>query len=238
MRVLALVTGRGNNTMPDKNIKEVLGRPLIYYPTYAALSCPSVNKVYVSSDDDKILGSMPDLDINLIKRPKELSGHDAKHIDVILHAVELFESEGNKPDILIVLLANSVTVKSEWIESCINEIANDRSIDSVVPVYQEQDHHPYRAKQLDSDGLLQPWFDFGDQEVSTNRQELPANYFLGHNFWVINMNNGYINGGGQKPWTFLGNKIKPYIVKECFDVHNEADITRCENWLIENNSGE
>lgn len=39
-----------------------------------------------------------------------------------------------------------VTVKSEWIEKGIKQIIEDETISSVVPVYQEQDHHPYRAK--------------------------------------------------------------------------------------------
>jgi N-acylneuraminate cytidylyltransferase len=31
----------------------------------------------------------------------------------------------------------------------------------------------------------------------------------------------------------MGNKIKPIVVKESFDVHDEDDIRRTEKWLIE-----
>lgn len=234
MKIDALVTGRGGNTMTDKNIRKVKAKPLVYYPTKAARGAVHVRSVYLSSDDDKILNATPELDIIKIKRPKELSGHNAKHIDVIIHAVDEISNRSNRPDILVVLLANSVTVKSSWIDDCINLIIKDNTIDSVVPVYQEQDHHPFRAKKIDSHGNLEPWFDFKDQNISTNRQELPDNFFLGHNFWVLNLNNGYLKGGGQKPWTFLGKKIKPFIVDECFDVHTEQDLLRCEEWLGNN----
>lgn len=231
MKVHAIVTGRGGNTMTDKNIRKVKEKPLIYYPAKAAYEALNVGDVYLSSDDEKILNAVPEFDIIKIKRPEELSGHDAKHIDVIVHAVEEITNRGGSPDIVVVLLANSVTVKSSWIDECIRMILEDGTIDSVVPVYKEQDHHPFRAKKLDDNGNLQPWFDFKGQEISTNRQELPDNFFLGHNFWVLNLKNGYLKGGGQKPWTFLGEKIKPFVVDECFDVHTEQDLLRCEEWL-------
>ncbi len=221
--------------MPDKNVRNVDGKPLVLYPLLAALEARNVNDVYISSDDDKILNVAEGLNVTRIKRPAELGRADTKHIDVIRHAVLEMKRINCYPDILVVLLANTVTVKSEWIDSCVSKILNDKAIDSVVPVYNEQDHHPFRAKTLDEDGYLKPWFDFGGEIISTNRQELPLNYFLGHNFWVINLSRGYLfDGSGQQPWTFLGNKIKPFLVDECFDVHCEADLARSKLWLEKN----
>ena len=36
---VALLTGRGNNTLKDKNIREVCGKPLLAYPAEAARKC-------------------------------------------------------------------------------------------------------------------------------------------------------------------------------------------------------
>jgi len=232
MNIVALLTGRGNNTLKDKNILPVLGKPLISYPANAAKNVDNVNHFYVSSDDDKILDIASELGYKKIKRPEKLATPTAKHIDAILHAVEYMKKNDNlEPDILIVFLANSATVKSEWIKQGIDSIINDSSISSVVPVYQEQDHHPYRAKRLNSDGSLEPFFDFTDMEISTNRQELEPCYFLCHNFWILNMKNSLFSKDGQKPWTFLGNNIKSIEVDRCFDVHTVADLKECEQWL-------
>ena len=38
MTIVALLTGRGNNTLRDKNVLPVLGKPLLYYPAMAARS--------------------------------------------------------------------------------------------------------------------------------------------------------------------------------------------------------
>ncbi len=235
MNIVALLTGRGNNTLTDKNILPILGKPLISYPADAAKKVQSINHFYVSSDDDKILDIAYDLGYKKIKRPNELASPTAKHMDAILHAVQHMEEIDNlTPDILIVFLANSATVKSEWIEKGIQDIIEDESISSVVPVYQEQDHHPFRAKKINKNGSLDTFFDFTDMEVSTNRQELEPCFFLCHNFWILNMKNSLYSQNGQKPWVFLGNNIKPIFVDRCFDVHTKEDLLEAEKWLKEN----
>jgi CMP-N,N'-diacetyllegionaminic acid synthase len=235
MNIFCLVTGRGNNTLKDKNILPVLNRPLVTYPALAAKKAIDNDNLYISSDCDKILGAVSEYNFIPIKRPSSISGPDAKHIDAITHGLSFIENDRNcKVDILVVLLANSATVKSEWIEDAINMIKNDNSISAVVPAYKEQDHHPYRAKKLSPEGDLVPYFDFGDENISTNRQELDDNYFLCHNFWVLNIAQSIDKLDGFKPWVFLGKKVKPIIVKGCFDVHTVEDLEKTEAWVKQN----
>ena len=44
----------GSKSIPLKNIKEISGRPLVYWTIDAAVGCPLIDKVYVSTDSDKI----------------------------------------------------------------------------------------------------------------------------------------------------------------------------------------
>ena len=231
---VALLTGRGNNTLKDKNILPILGKPLLHYPAMAAMECHLITDFYVSSDDDKILNAAAECGYKKIKRPDELALPTSQHVDAITHALGVMKEEGVEPDILIVLLANSAIVKSAWIEESIQYILKDDSISAAVPVLLEMDNHPYRSKRLREDGCLDTWFDFKGQNVSTNRQDLPMNFVLCHNFWTLNLKESiYSETEGQQPWTFMGNKIKPIVVKESFDVHDEDDIRRTEKWLIE-----
>ena len=50
-----------------------------------------------------------------IVRPVELASPSAQHIDCIMHALNVIEENDENPDILVVLLANNVTIKTEWI---------------------------------------------------------------------------------------------------------------------------
>ena len=234
MKIAALLTGRGNNTLKDKNILPVLGKPLLYYPAMAAKTCRGITDFYCSSDCDKILAAASDCGYKPIKRPTELALPTAQHIDAILHGLQVMKKDGVEPDILVVLLANSGTVKREWIQASVQMILDDPEISAACPVEKDQDHHPFRAKRLRKDGCLEPFFDFTGQTVSTNRQDLCDCYFFCHNFWTLNLKKTlYSNEPGQPPWGFMGNNIKPIVVEESFDVHDIEDIGKTEKWLKE-----
>ena len=233
MKIVALLTGRGNNTLKDKNVLPVLGKPLLYYPAMAAKACPEISDFYVSSDDDKILNAAADCGYKKIRRPDELALPTAQHVDAIIHALGVMKEDGVAPDILVVLLANSAIVKKEWIQESIQNLIRNPQLSASCPVLLEMDNHPYRSKRLREDGCLDTWFDFKGQKISTNRQDLPMNFVLCHNFWTLNLKNSlYSDVQGQQPWTFMGNNIKPIVVQESFDVHDEDDLLRTEKWLV------
>ena len=232
MRIAALLTGRGNNTLKDKNVLPVLGRPLCQYPALAAKKCKLINDFFVSSDDEKILMAAEEIGYKRIVRPKELAQPTSQHIDAIIHALSVMKENGCEPDIIVVILANNAITKTEWIEESIQNLIDNPDLSSSCPVMLEQDHHPYRCKCLRADGCLGTWFDFNNTHVSTNRQDLPMNFVLWHNFWTLNIKNTLRSDmPGQQPWTFMGNNCKPVIVKESFDVHDMEDIIRTEKWL-------
>lgn len=231
---VALLTGRGNNSLKDKNIREVCGKPLLAYPAEEARKCGFINNFFVSSDDEKILSLGKNCGYEKIKRPDDLGRPDAKHVDVILHALEVMKEDGIEPDILIVLLANTVCVKAEWIDECVKEIIADPTISAVVPVVSDLDHHPYRAKRSGEKGFLEPFFDFGDREISSNRQEIGDCFFLCHNFWVLNVKESIYSNAGQPPWKFMGPRVKPYEIPWSIDVHTEEDLIKSEKWVLAN----
>lgn len=231
-KIVALLTGRGNSTLLNKNVLPVLGKPLLYYPAMAAKSSELITDFYVSSNDEKILKAAENCGYKRIVRPEEYSTPSSQHKDVILHALEAMEGEGLIPDILIVLMANSGVIKNEWIEESITNILENEELSASAPVKMDQDHHPYRAKKLRVDGCLDTWFDFSKETISTNRQDLPECYYLCHNFWTLNVEKSIRVKGGQQPWGFMGNNIKPIIVDEGFDVHILEDIKRTEKWIM------
>ena len=137
-KIVALLTGRGNNTLKDKNVLPVLGKPLLYYPAMAAKRCGLITDFYVSSDDDKILDAAAACGYKKIRRPEELALPTSQHVDAIFHALRVMADDGVKPDILVVLLANSGIVKTEWIEESVNNLLSmfmDTSLVTVVSMF-------------------------------------------------------------------------------------------------------
>lgn len=234
MEIVALLTGRGNNTLKDKNILDVLGHPVLYYPAIAGKNAETVGLKYCSSDDSKILDAAEAYGYAKIVRPAELALPTSQHIECIMHALQEMKKEGVNPDILVVLLANNVTVKAEWIDECVRKMQNDMSISAVVPVYVDNDHHPLRAKKMNADGTLEMFIDTKGKKVSTNRQDLETCYYLAHNFWVLNVEKMLSDEEGQQPWSFMGNKIVPFEIEESIDIHEEFDLYIAANWVKEN----
>lgn len=235
MKTTVLLTGRGNNTLKDKNILDVLGHPVMYYPAHAARMARDIESYYCSSDDEKILKTAKEEGYRSIVRPDYLGAPTAQHVDVIKHAIEVISSEEEVGDILVVVLANNVTVKSEWIEKCVQMMKDDMSISAVVPVYEDNDHHPLRGKTVDQNGRLQMYEKGIVGNISTNRQDLPTCYFLSHNFWVLNTKMMIEkNYEGQQPWGFMGDNIAYYEIDESIDIHKEIDLYIAKEWIIEN----
>lgn len=234
MKTIALLTGRGNNSLKDKNILDVLGHPVLYYPAHAARQCSEIDDWYCSSDDEKILSVARAEGYKPIVRPAELALPTAQHVDCILHGLEIMRAGDNLPDILVVVLANNVTIRSQWIGDCVRIMKGDPTLTAVVPVYEDNDHHPLRAKSMDENGLLQMYEKDVQGTVSTNRQDLPSCYFLSHNFWVLNVASLLSGRPGQQPWSFMGDRIKPYLIDSSIDIHHKVDLLVARDW-IENN---
>jgi CMP-N-acetylneuraminic acid synthetase len=235
MKITALLTGRGNNTLKDKNVLDILGHPVLYYPAHAARASKKIDSYYCSSDDEKILSAAEEEGFIRIVRPDSISTPTAQHVDVIKHAVGVIQEKEEIGDILVVILANNVTIKSQWIDECIEMMQRDMTISAVVPVYEDNDHHPLRGKRIDENGRLQMYERGVEGEISTNRQDLPKCYFLSHNIWVLNtkllLENNY---KGQQPWGFMGNNIAYYEIEQSIDIHKEIDLYIAKEWISEN----
>lgn len=156
-------------------------------------------------------------------------------MDVIKHAVGFIKEKEELGDILVVILANNITIKSEWIDDCVKMMQNDMSLSAVVPVYEDNDHHPLRGKRIDENGRLAMYEQGITGHISTNRQDLPVCYFLSHNIWVLNTKKMLeSNYEGQQPWGFMGQNIAYYEIEESIDIHKKIDLYIAKEWIKEN----
>ena len=79
-KILAIITARGGSkSLPDKNIKKLKGKPLIYYTIKAALKSKLINKSILSTDSKKIIKISKKFGIEVpFIRPKKLASHFLK----------------------------------------------------------------------------------------------------------------------------------------------------------------
>jgi YrbI family 3-deoxy-D-manno-octulosonate 8-phosphate phosphatase len=108
-RVLAVIPARGGSKgIPRKNVRPLLGRPLLAHSIGHARSAPSVTRVVVSTDDAEIAAVARQFGAEVVERPAEISGDAASSESALLHALDyLRDAEGYEPDLVVFLQATS-----------------------------------------------------------------------------------------------------------------------------------
>ncbi len=99
----------GFKGLPDKNILEIGGVPLIAWSIKHAKSCSSIERVIVSTDSEKIKKIALEYGADVpFMRPAELATDTASELDAWRHAIkELERLDGAYPEIIISLPATS-----------------------------------------------------------------------------------------------------------------------------------
>lgn len=142
MRTIGTICARGGSVgVPRKNIRELHGKPLIAWTIEQALATPSIDAVYVSTEDDEIAevavkygASVP------YRRPDELATSTAGKIPVIRHLVEFLESQGERIDRIVDLDPTSPLRTVEDVENAVALL--DAETDVVITAYLA-DKNPY-----------------------------------------------------------------------------------------------
>ena len=74
MEVLAIIPARGGSKgIPGKNIKDLNGKPLIYYSIKAGQDSKYVTRTVLSTESEKIKNVALDLGCEVVDRPMELA---------------------------------------------------------------------------------------------------------------------------------------------------------------------
>jgi CMP-N-acetylneuraminic acid synthetase len=105
---VAIITARaGSKSIINKNVYEVEGKPLVYYPIKAAQEALKIDKVYISTDGEAIAEAGIKYGAEIINRPEELGGDHINHGEVIKHAVEYVDAREKNLENVVLLLGNT-----------------------------------------------------------------------------------------------------------------------------------
>ncbi len=221
MRVAAILTGKKNSSLKNKNLLKINGKPIFSYSAKVAKQIKKIDRFFVSSDSNYILNYCYKLGYEKIKRPTSLCRQNSLHINVIRHALNFMQKRKFFPDVIIILLANAPIIKKNWLNDCLNILKKEKKTSSVVPVIKNNDFNPLRAKKIKKNYLVN--YIKSKNKVSSNRQSLEGSYFLCHNFWAIKTK-FFFKNNGEPPWNFMGKKVKPYIIDNSIDIHTKQDL--------------
>lgn len=153
-KVLAVIGARsGSKSIPDKNIKPLLGKPLLSWIIEAAKQAKTVSRVILSTDSEKYaeVGRTFGAEVPFL-RPADISNDRALDIDYLTHATNWCEAQENwKPDIILRLPASSPLCKPEFIDRCVELLLENPNATSARTVT-DASKHPYKLWRLDETG--------------------------------------------------------------------------------------
>lgn len=208
MNILCVIPARGGSKgLRNKNIRPVFGKPLIAYTIEAALQSRLINKIVVSTDNEKIARVAHKYKIQVIKRPKRYAT-DLSPIEYALrHAVRYLEVEEDYvSDIVVWLQANIPIRKKGQIDKVIRKLLSSGA-DSAVTVYPVS-QFPQWMKVIDKDGFLSPLF---PSVKEYRRQDVKDMYLLDGAIVAIKlrvlMSTAYMKGAH----VYMGKKIVSLI---------------------------
>ncbi len=220
--ILGLIPARGGSKgLPRKNIKPLLGKPLVAWTIEQALASKYLDRVVVSTDDKEIVEISRKYGAEVpFLRPEELATDEAKSIDVVLHAISWVEENDKPYDLLMLLQLTSPLRTEEDIDRAI-ELLFEKGTSAIVSVC-EVEYHPYWSNVLPADGCMK---DFIKPEViNKRRQELSPFYRLNGAIYLA-----YCHYLKQEK-SFFGDKTFAYIMprERSIDIDEEIDFILAE----------
>lgn len=120
MKNYAFIFARGGSKgLPGKNIKKLSGKPLLCYSIDIAKAAPSIDKIFVSTDDNDIALIAEENGAIVIKRPQDLAEDNTPEWLAWRHAIEWVFTHYGTFDCFISLPATSPLRSVEDVESAI-----------------------------------------------------------------------------------------------------------------------
>lgn len=228
---IAIITARsGSKGLPDKNIKLLMGMPLIAYSIIAAQKSQCFHKIFVSTDSSTYaeIAMHYGADASFL-RSEKTSSDTAGSWDVIREVIEEFVRRGETYDRIMLLQPTSPLRSPDDIKKSFQlmELKDANSIVSVTAT----DHSPLWCNTLPEDLSMEFFRD--ERYCDLPRQMLPTYYRVNGAIYLVTYSELYDS-------KMLRKKSYAYIMPQerSIDIDTEFDFTlaelilsKMENWI-------
>jgi CMP-N,N'-diacetyllegionaminic acid synthase len=199
MKTLFIILARGGSKgLPGKNIRNLLGKPLIAHSIELGLSSVYCTDLIVSTDDARIAEIAKEFGAQVpFIRPAELANDNAKSAEAIIHAIEYQEKKGKSYENILLLEPTSPLKDTSDIDHAIEVFNTQEKALSCVSITLTESAHPTFLFHKDGQGNLKS---YQKTENVTRRQDLNELYYPQGSFYLA--------------------KTKVYLEKKTFYIDN------------------
>ena len=184
MRTLIVIPARGGSKgVPGKNLRPLGSIPLVAHAIRIAKQVALDCRVVVSTDSEAIsdLAIQEGAEVPFL-RPEELSGDAVSLIPVSIHAMQYFDKQNWKPDVVASLQPAAPLTPTYALENGLRALALNTELESVVSVAKIHRFHPFRAYSL-AHGKLHPLTEHTTEKY-LQKQDRPEAYGFTGGFYI------------------------------------------------------
>lgn len=245
--IAALIMGRkGSTGLPGKNTMPILGRPLAEYCFMAASNAQCIDKIFISTDDERLMDIGRKYGAEIIIRPPELCTKEALGEHVYRHGLQVMkekaEEVGESVEQVALLMCNAATVLANQIDEASAILRKNEEYDSVVTVSCMNMWSPLRARKENEKGMLDPFVPF---ETFGDPATLNCDRDSQGDVWFADMGLSMVRPyyldhleEGLLPQQWMGQKIYPLKQWGGCDIDYHWQVPGVEYWLKEHGFSE
>lgn len=206
---VAIIPARsGSKGIPNKNIININGRPLIDYTIKKALKSKYVDRIIVSTDSPVIANISMQCGAEVpFLRPEGLAMDESKTIEVLMHVLNELSSQNEAYDYLILLQPTQPLRRTFHIDEAITLIV-DNDYPSIVSV-NEVSENPLLIRSIRQHNKLEKLIDVNS---TARRQDFPK-YYKVNGAIYINKIDENLNLNAS-----LNDNQHPYIMDKKYDL--------------------
>jgi N-acylneuraminate cytidylyltransferase len=221
MKILYLIPARGGSKgISGKNIKLLNGRPLLYYSLNFARNFAGDDEICLSTDDPEIAKVAEEYNyLAPFIRPPELATDESPMQDVILHALNFYESMGKQYDAVFLLQPTSPFRLREHAESMLEmyEEANGE-VDMIASVGFAKRNPYFNLFEEGENG----WLERMKKMSYASRQQCPDVYYLNGSMYI------YKTSSLKKQKTGEFKKIRKFVMGDVYSIDIDTEL----DWML------
>lgn len=232
-RILAFIPARGGSkSIPLKNLSLINNKPLLYYTIKNVIAFENeFSDIICSTDNKKIKNYVQKSKVEVIDRPKSLSGDKSSTESAINHCLEYLKKKKRQlPDLIFLFQPTSPFVIPKHIKTIL-EISKkqNKDFDSILTISKvSHNNHAYNQRHINNEYVD---FAFKKQREEKFNKQLKPKFFKFGNLICINTKS-FLNSmkifGNKNLWVEIPEKYS-------IDIETQEDLNFA-TYLIKNNS--
>jgi CMP-N,N'-diacetyllegionaminic acid synthase len=218
MSDLFIIPARGGSKgIPNKNVKLLGGKPLINYSIEVARSIANDENICVSTDNPEIKKIVEATGLKVpFLRPAHLATDHSGTYEVLLHALNFYQSKGKEFARLVLLQPTSPFRTTLHLQEAMQLYNTEMDMVASVKICHASPY--FTLREEDTDGWLQK----SKPSNYVRRQDAPEVYELNGSIYIIN-----IERLKESPISAFS-KVRKYVMDDVYSV----DIDISLDWLL------